>query len=89
MITNNTEEEYSPYCKICTNCGEEGCCSPVHCSMDKDGSYCESYLKDLKYGYLMHQDLYNLISKDEKYTEELEKIFNKNYDIIYKNNINI
>ena len=24
-------EEYNPYCELCSNCGEEGCCSHIGC----------------------------------------------------------
>ncbi len=46
----------SPYCPICTGCGEEGCCSPIHCA-GSGGKYCDRYLRDLKFTYeLLHSD---------------------------------
>jgi hypothetical protein len=78
-----TEEEYTPYCPICTGCGEEGCCSPLHCKQSPDGSYCESYLKDLKFGYVMYEDVYDLIPKDEETEKKLHEIWEKNYELIY------
>lgn len=77
------KEEYSPYCPICTGCGEEGCCSPLHCKQSPDGRYCESYLKDLKFGYLMYEDVYDLIPKDEETEKKLHEIWEKNYELIY------
>jgi len=81
------EEEYeSPYCPICTGCGEEGCCSPVHCTQDvKNGClYPETNLAHLKYGYLMHKEMWDLIPKDPETQAKLDEIFNRNYDLIYK-----
>ena len=82
METENNKEEYSPYCSKCDSCGEDGCCSAISCTMD-GGEYCSTYLKDLRFGYLLSKDLYNLISKDEKYKEMVDKIYDKNYEIIY------
>lgn len=85
MTTGSTEEKYeSPYCPICTGCGEEGCCSPIHCEQSSDGFYCKSYLRDLKFGYQMYKDIYDLIPKDEETQKKLDKILDENYDIFYK-----
>lgn len=77
-------QDYNPYCPVCESCGEEGCCSALSCKQDPNGSYCETYLKDLKFGYLMYKDLYELISEDPKHSEKLEEIFDTNYDIVYR-----
>lgn len=43
------EEKYSPYCKKCGGCGEDGCCSHINCfrSLIEDDTceYGESYLR--------------------------------------------
>lgn len=70
------------YCNICGGCGEDGCCSAVNCQQNTDGEYCLSYLDDLKFAYLMFNDVYDLI--DKKHKEEFDRIYDKNYDIIYK-----
>ena len=81
VMTDNT----TPYCKECTACGEEGCCSPLMCKQSPNGDYCESYLRDLKFGYYMNEwfekNLIDLIPTDlkEKYDEE----WNKSYDRFY------
>jgi hypothetical protein len=77
-------DNYSPYCPVCTGCGEDGCCSALHCEQSENGMYCKTYLRDLKFGYLLSKDLYELISKDERYKENLDEIFDKNYKIIYE-----
>lgn len=85
MTTGSTEEKYeSPYCPVCTGCGEEGCCSPIHCEQSSDGSYCKTYLRDLKFGYQMYKDIFNLIPKDEETQKKFDKIWHENYDIFYK-----
>ena len=77
------ENNYSPYCDICTGCGESGCCSPVACEQDPDGKYCEGNLNELKFGYLMFEDLYSLISKDKRLIDEAKDIYDKNWEIIF------
>lgn len=79
------EGTYSPYCKICTGCGESGCCSPVACEQHPDGAYCRGNLNELKFGYLMFEDLYELISKhgDKDLIDKAGELYDTNWDIIY------
>ena len=78
-----TEENYSPYCPVCSGCGEEGCCSPLMCKQSPEGKYCESYLKDLKFGYKTYEHLMELVGDDEKYKEQIDELWDKTYDRIY------
>jgi hypothetical protein len=84
QINVDEEDNYSPYCKVCNACGEEGYCMPTFCQQSPDGKYCESYLLDLKFGYLMFLELHELIYKDPIYEKELKTIYNRVYDEIYK-----
>ena len=59
-----TEDSYNPYCSVCDSCGEDGCCSALNCKQSNNGKYCETYLKNLQFGYRMFKDLFYLI--DEK-----------------------
>lgn len=74
----------NPYCKSCGACGEEGCCSPVMCTMD--GDFCNSYLRDLKFEYEFSNQLYSLVEQEG--TPELKKqmkdLFDKLLDVYYK-----
>jgi hypothetical protein len=83
--TLNDEEIESPYCPVCDGCGEEGCCSPVHCQQSPNGHYCKTYLKDLKFGYLMYDQIMELIGDDEKYKEQIDKLWDETYEKIYRN----
>jgi len=78
---------YSPYCRICGACGEEGYCSPLSCKNHSDGNYCNGYMDDLKFGYAMYDDIMKIIDGDsERYKElkeEIDKKFDKNFDIYY------
>lgn len=82
----SNKEDQSPYCPECNACGEEGCCSPLMCKQSENGDYCARYLKDLQFGYHMHEWLEkNLIEglspeMKEKYNEEWDKA----YDLFYK-----
>ena len=88
-MQENNEEKYSPYCPICSACGEDGCCSPLACKNDPEGHYCDKYRDDLRFGYAMHEDIMKIIYEDEEiYGELIEKIdkqFDKNYEKYYKN----
>jgi len=78
-------EEYSQYCKICDSCGEDGCCSAVSCQQHPEGDYCKTYLRDLKFGYIMYKELFNMVSEDPKYKDQVDKIWDETYDRIYRN----
>ena len=87
-MINKNQKTIFPYCPVCEGCGEEGCCSPLRCQQSKDGHHCQTYLKDLKFGYLMYEDLYALAIKDKKRNKKaLDKLFDKNYDKIYNTEI--
>ena len=75
---------YSPYCQVCSGCGEEGCCSPLMCKMSPNGDYCESYLRDLKFTYMMYSDIMGMIGEDEKYKNDIDKVWDKNFQRFYK-----
>ena len=80
------EENYSPYCKECSGCGEEGCCSPLMCTQSPNGDYCESYLRDLHFAYKMDKyfmnNIYERLSEEMK--NELDEAYDKIYDEVYK-----
>lgn len=68
-------KDYSPYCPVCSGCGEDGCCSAVNCKQHPDGHYCETYLKELKLSYSILKNLEEVIFKDEnkeKYKELID-----------------
>ena len=69
------DTEYSPYCPICNGCGEESCCSPMSCEQSPDGSYCKSYLIDLKFAYAMNKFF------EEKISSRLPHDLKAEYDM--------
>ena len=79
MTVEKEEQLQSPYCQICSGCGEEGCCSPLVCQQHPDGDYCGGYLEDLKFGYHMNRWFFNnLLDKipvdlKEQYMKEWEE----------------
>lgn len=82
-----SNEDYSPYCPICSGCGEDGCCSALMCEQDPKGYYCQTYLKELQFGYRMYNDLMELLDKDEKYEKQIDELWDKNYDKTWTDNI--
>ena len=77
----NIEEEdnYSPYCEICSGCGEDGCCPAVFCTMEEGCKYPKTYLRDLKEGYIFMKEFYSKI-----YTT-LPKVLQERVDEMYYN----
>lgn len=73
----------TPYCPVCTSCGDEGCCSPIGCDFSKDCKYAESNILHLKFGYIMYNKIMELIGDDEKYKEQIDKLFDETYDKVY------
>lgn len=70
------------YCRVCTGCGEDGCCSALICSQDKDGLYCETYLLELKFAYLMYRDMFEVLYKGNEVV--IDKIYDINYDKVFR-----
>lgn len=54
-------EEYSPYCKLCSSCGESGCCSPMMCSFEEGCEYRNTYITELKENYIFVREFYETI----------------------------
>lgn len=77
---------YAPYCPKCGSCGEDGCCPATMCQQSPDGHYCQIYLKELKFGYLMYHRLLELIKDDEKYKEQVDKMWDELYDKVFSDN---
>ena len=84
MEEKEAEEYKSPYCPICDSCGEDGCCSALSCQQHPDGDYCKTYLRDLKFGYKMYKNLMRLVEDDPNYKEQIDEIWDKTYDEIYR-----
>jgi ABC-type transporter MlaC component len=73
---------------VCSGCGEDGCCNATKCKMSPDGSYCETYLKDLKVAYYMYdwfmENVYDTLTEeqkeksDEAYEQILDKVYGEN-----------
>jgi hypothetical protein len=82
-ITAENWDKYSPYCPVCNACGEVGCCSAMSCKQDPNGHYCETYLKELKFGYIMYHELLKMVDGDEKYKEHVDKLWDEKYDLIF------
>ena len=75
--------DYSPYCSRCGSCGEEGCCSALSCA-GSGGDYCESYLRDLRFGYAMYRQLMSLLENDPVWAEQVDRLWDENYDRFYR-----
>jgi len=76
------EKEESGYCRVCGNCGEDGCCSALHCAYANMVTYphpdCDhgiNYYLDIEFAYEMFHELY------EKYQDE--EIFDRIWDEVY------
>jgi hypothetical protein len=76
------KDNNSPYCPVCDGCGEDLCCPATFCQQHPDGSYCNRYLKDLKFDYKMNRWIAdNLYHKMPK---ELQAEYDLAWDKIYK-----
>lgn len=76
VMTDNT-----PYCTKCGGCGEDGCCSALVCAKInmQDCDYGEDYYDDLKFAYLMFEDLFE--SHPDK--KQRDEIFDRNWKKVY------
>lgn len=90
-IEDNIPE--SPYCELCTGCGEEGCCSHISCYralVNKVGcSYGETYLKEVIYNKLLLGAIFEKGATMKKEGDSfldgiLQVEFDKVYDQVYR-----
>ncbi len=86
------KDHYSPYCKSCQSCGEEGCCSPLTCAYknmvknkNKDCDYGKKYFLDLQFNYLLSKEIGVLIdnSKNKELIKKHDEIFDKIWHEVY------
>jgi hypothetical protein len=76
-MENIEEEDYNPYCKICGGCGEDGCCSALRCKFEDGCEYKQTYLNDLREGYIFMKEFY------EKLYDKLDDDLKKEVDELY------
>jgi len=76
---------FNPYCPLCGGCGEDGCCSAIHCLNEQKFhcEYGEIYKLDIIYAYRVHSELpeslYKLID-----TKEYKEFCDNIWDEVYK-----
>ena len=84
----NRKSDYSPYCKLCGSCGEDGCCSYIGCFSalveNPKCDYGKTYVKDAILNHGMNKMVFQLMDKmesDAAYTkEQFITDFNTGYD---------
>jgi hypothetical protein len=70
-------EDYSPYCAVCSGCGEDGCCSVMKCTFEDGCQYKQTYLNDLRDSYVFMREFYQKIYPN--LTEEIQKDIDELY----------
>lgn len=65
------EENYSPYCASCDSCGEQGCCSYIHCvlkaiDLNKECDYPITYKEELIFRDVFFTKAWGLSEGDQK-----------------------
>lgn len=84
MLEEEENDNYSPYCPVCTGCGESGCCSPKNCDpYNINCHYPETYTADLRLGYATFERWYDLLDQNDWFgkKEEFMKIYHEELDI--------
>ena len=95
VIEEEKEEPYSPYCKVCDGCGEDGCCTFTSCfaNLVKNNEGCdygERYVKDARFAKCianLADDLIDKLSKGEMdkdtFLKEYDREWHEYYDKVY------
>ena len=88
MDTEEDELEYSPYCKICSSCGETGCCPVYMCTMEDGCKYKQTHLRELREAYSLMEEFYNNTYKKlpEDLKIEFDKLEETNWEYWYGKN---
>ena len=88
MEQEHENDNYSPYCPVCSGCGESGCCSPLNCDpFNSECHYPETYTADLKLGYRTFEKWYDLLEENNWFDkkEEFMKIYHEMLEIRFSN----
>lgn len=73
----------SPYCPVCSGCGETGCCSPLNCDpFNPRCHYSETNTADLKLGYSTWSRFWDLLEENDWFgkKDEFMKIYDEELD---------
>ena len=85
---DDENDNYSPYCPVCTGCGESGCCSPKNCDPDNiNCQYPKTYTADLKLGYRTFERFWDLLEENSWFGKKKEfmKIYDEELDYRFGN----
>lgn len=87
LSVEEDDDSYSPYCPVCSGCGESGCCSPLGCDpSNSECHYPETYTADLKLGYRTFEKWYDLLEENNWFgkKDEFMKIYHEMLDIRFR-----
>lgn len=99
MIDNiepiNEDETYSPYCKLCEGCGEDGCCDSLSCARKLmvesaapiDCKYGNTAYNDIEFAVKMYREMYNNLADAnsiEEYRAFVESLFDQMFEECYR-----
>jgi hypothetical protein len=78
------KENYNPYCKSCSACGENGCCSYLACTFraidnNKDCSYPETYKAEI----ILRDEFFKACFNNQSQSVGIEQFVDNMYDIAY------
>lgn len=88
MEQEHENDNYSPYCPVCSGCGESGCCSPKNCTPDNIlCQYPKTYTADLKLGYRTFERFWDLLEENKWFGKKAEfmKIYDEELDYRFGN----
>lgn len=89
LSVEEDDDSYSPYCPVCSGCGESGCCSPLHCEPDNtECHYPKTYTADLKLGYSTFSRFWDLLEENRWFgkKDEFMKIYDEELNIRFSTN---
>lgn len=89
LSVEEDDDSYSPYCPVCSGCGESGCCSPLGCEPDDPKChYPKTYTADLKLGYRTFEKWYDLLEENDFFgkKDEFMKIYYEMLEIRFSTN---
>ena len=87
LSNDEDDDKYSPYCPVCSGCGESGCCSPLNCDPDNPKChYPKTYTADLKLGYRTFEKFWDLLEQNDWFgkKDEFMKIYDEMLDIRFR-----
>jgi hypothetical protein len=85
QIIEDNDDDYNPYCKNCSSCGEDGCCSYLSCirhavANNTGCNYPNTYLEEVFLRDAFLRLCFENMNKSKEITDFIQDMYDKAYE---------